>query len=153
MGEKREDRVGLLMELANMAVHPESVPINLLVKVAGTPLEMQEGVDPFEFIRTIAVARILMPKSHVRLSAGRENMNDQMQSLAFLAGANSIFYGDKLLTTANPGTHSDRDLFNRLGINPEEYVIDDINHDESENQPATQQSISNGSALFYNAVG
>ncbi len=151
MGEKREDRVGLLMELATMTVHPESVPINLLVKVAGTPLELQEGVDPFEFIRTIAVARILMPKSHVRLSAGRENMNDQMQSLAFLAGANSIFYGEKLLTTANPDTNSDRELFDRLGINPEEYVIDDINHNESENQPATQ--VNNESALFYNAVG
>lgn len=151
MGEKREDRVGLLIELANMPDHPESVPINLLVKVAGTPLELQEGVDAFEFIRTVAVARILMPRSHVRLSAGRENMNEQMQSLAFLAGANSIFYGDKLLTTANPDTRSDQDLFDRLGINHEEYVIDDINHDESENHPAANKA-NNDSDMFYNAA-
>lgn len=120
MGEEQSDRIGLLLQLANMAEPPESVPINMLVKVAGTPLDQQDELDPFEFIRTIAVARIMMPKSHVRLSAGRETMNDQMQALAFLAGANSIFYGEKLLTTANPETNRDQQLFKRLGINPEQ---------------------------------
>nr|GFD52891.1 biotin synthase [Tanacetum cinerariifolium] len=101
----------LLIQLANLPEHPESVPINMLVKVAGTPLANAEDVDPFDFIRMLAVARILMPKSHVRLSAGREAMNDQMQALAFFAGANSIFYGDKLLTTANPQADKDMLLF------------------------------------------
>jgi biotin synthase len=120
MGEEASDRAGLLMQLANMAEHPESVPINMLVKVEGTPLAEQADLDPFDFIRTIAVARILMPASYVRLSAGRENMNDQMQALAFMAGANSIFYGEKLLTTANPETSKDMQLFKRLGIQPEQ---------------------------------
>lgn len=119
MGEEQVDRAGLLQQLANMAEHPESVPINMLVKVEGTPLDQQDDLDPFEFVRTIAVARILMPKSYVRLSAGREQMNEQTQALAFLAGANSIFYGEKLLTTANPESHRDRQLFNKLGINLE----------------------------------
>lgn len=119
MGEAVDDRVGLLLQLANMAEHPESVPINMLVRVAGTPLAQEEELDPFDFIRTIAVARIVMPKSHVRLSAGREDMNEQTQALAFLAGANSIFYGEKLLTTANPAANKDMQLFQRLGINPE----------------------------------
>ena len=119
MGEELADRAGLLVQLANLPVHPESVPINQLVRVAGTPLEAAEDVDPFDFVRTIAVARIMMPASHVRLSAGREAMNDQTQALAFLAGANSIFYGDKLLTTANPEADADRALFARLGIRPE----------------------------------
>ena len=121
LGEEEKDRAGLLMQLANLSEQPESVPINMLVKVAGTPLENNEDLDPFEFIRCIAVARIMMPKSHVRLSAGREAMNDEMQSLAFLAGANSIFYGEKLLTTGNPEANKDMQLFNRLGIKPEEY--------------------------------
>ncbi len=121
LGEEEKDRAGLLMQLANLPEQPESVPINMLVKVAGTPLENNEDLDPFEFIRCIAVARIMMPKSHVRLSAGRESMNDEMQSLAFLAGANSIFYGEKLLTTGNPEANKDMQLFNRLGIKPEEY--------------------------------
>lgn len=119
MGEQAEDRVGLLVQLANLPQQPESVPINMLVKVAGTPLEKVEDLDHFEFIRTIAVARILLPKSHVRLSAGREAMNEQMQALCFMAGANSIFYGCKLLTTSNPDTHEDKVLFRKLGINPE----------------------------------
>ncbi len=119
MGEALADRAGLLVQLANLPVHPESVPINQLVRVAGTPLEDAEEVDPFDFVRTIAVARIMMPASHVRLSAGREAMNEQTQALAFLAGANSIFYGDKLLTTANPEADADRALFARLGIHPE----------------------------------
>nr|WP_086938282.1 biotin synthase BioB [Thaumasiovibrio occultus] len=117
MGESARDRIGLLMELANLPQHPESVPINMLVKVAGTPLEEAEDVDPFDFIRIIAVARIMMPGSAVRLSAGRENMNDQTQTLCFMAGANSIFYGCKLLTTPNPGEDRDMMLFDRLGIN------------------------------------
>lgn len=101
MGEAT-DRAGLLVQLANLSPQPESVPINMLVKVKGTPLENEAEVDPFDFVRIIAVARIMMPASHVRLSAGREKMNDQMQALCFMAGANSIFYGCKLLTTANP---------------------------------------------------
>lgn len=119
MGEEANDRAGLLMRLANLPAHPESVPINMLVKVAGTPLESAEDLDPFEFVRTVAVARIMMPRSHVRLSAGRETMNEQLQSLCFLAGANSIFYGEKLLTTPNPEAHQDRQLFEKLGIRPE----------------------------------
>jgi biotin synthase len=116
MGEQREDRIGLLMELANLPQHPDSVPINMLVKIAGTPLGDVEDLEPFEFVRTVAVARILMPKSYVRLSAGREKMNEQLQAWCFFAGANSIFYGEKLLTTANPETHADRQLFDKLGI-------------------------------------
>ena len=116
MGEDQADRVGLLLTLANLNPQPESVPINNLVKVAGTPLAEQEDIDPFDFVRTVAVARILMPKSYVRLSAGREEMNDQMQALCFLAGANSIFYGDQLLTTGNATVEHDRDLFEKLGI-------------------------------------
>jgi len=116
MGESRQDRIGLMQQLANQPQHPESVPINLLVKVEGTPLENAEDLDPIEFVRSIAVARILMPASHVRLSAGREAMSDEMQALCFLAGANSIFYGEKLLTTPNPAADQDRLLFERLGI-------------------------------------
>lgn len=119
MGETANDRSALLMQLANLPEHPQSVPINMLVKVAGTPLENVEDLDDFEFIRTIAVARIMLPQSHVRLSAGRSGMNEQMQALCFLAGANSIFYGDKLLTTDNPESDADMQLFKKLGINPE----------------------------------
>ncbi len=116
MGEHRDDRAGLLQQLANLPSHPESVPINMLVKVEGTPLDKVEDTDPIDFIRCIAVARILMPESYVRLSAGRESMSDETQALAFMAGANSIFYGDKLLTTANPGENRDQLLLNKLGI-------------------------------------
>jgi biotin synthase len=116
MGESDADRARLLIELANLPKHPESVPINMLVQVEGTPLMGTEQLDPLVFIRTIAVARILMPQSRVRLSAGRSNMSDEMQALCFLAGANSIFYGDKLLTTDNPMTNHDISLFNRLGL-------------------------------------
>lgn len=118
MGEKREDRVGLLVELANLPEHPQSVPINNLVQVRGTPLDGTEPIDPLEFVRTIAVARIMMPASVVRLSAGRTEMSDEMQALCFLAGANSIFYGDKLLTTDNPEAARDRALLQRLGLRP-----------------------------------
>ena len=119
MGEVLADRAGLLVQLANLPEHPESVPINQLVRVAGTPLEAAEALDPFDFIRTIAVARIMMPASHVRLSAGREAMSEQTQALAFFAGANSIFYGERLLTTPNPEADHDQRLFERLGIHPE----------------------------------
>ena len=123
MGETQTDRAGLLQQLANLPQHPESVPINMLVRVRGTPLADEEDLDPFDFIRTIAVARIMMPASHVRLSAGREEMNEQMHALAYFAGANSIFYGEKLLTTPNPHAGSDMDLFARLGIAPEQRQI------------------------------
>jgi biotin synthase len=119
MGETSSDRAELLHTLATLPQHPDSVPINQLVQVAGTPLFGTAPLDPFDFVRTIAVARILMPKSHVRLSAGRSDMSDELQALCFLAGANSIFYGDKLLTTENPDEDLDRKLFARLGIRPE----------------------------------
>ena len=123
MGEQVSDRAGLLQQLANLPQHPESVPVNMLVRVEGTPLAEQADLDPFEFIRTIAVARIMMPASHVRLSAGREEMNEQMHALAYFAGANSIFYGEKLLTTPNPRANSDMALFARLGIEPEQRQV------------------------------
>lgn len=116
LGEDQTDRAGLLMTLANMSKHPESVPINMLVQVEGTPLAGTSRLDPLDMVRTIAVARILMPESYVRLSAGRSDMTDTMQALCFLAGANSIFYGEKLLTTENPQNEKDRQLFKRLGI-------------------------------------
>jgi biotin synthase len=118
MGESRADRIGMIATLAALPVHPESVPINMLVRVAGTPLADQPPLDPFEFVRTIAVARITMPRSVVRLSAGREDMSEQTQALCFLAGANSIFYGPKLLTTANPERDRDRVLLDKLGLSP-----------------------------------
>ena len=116
MGETTKDRARMLQVLANLPQHPESVPINQLVAVPGTPLANQTPIDPFDFVRTIAVARILMPKSAVRLSAGREQMSDELQALAFFAGANSIFYGEKLLTTGNPDVEHDRELLERLGM-------------------------------------
>lgn len=118
MGESRRDRAGLLVQLANLPQHPESVPVNMLVKVKGTPFAELDDLDPFEFVRTIAVARILMPQSFVRLSAGRETMSDELQALCFMAGANSIFYGERLLTTPNPETNRDLQLFERLGLQP-----------------------------------
>ncbi len=116
MGESRAQRAGLIAQLANLEPYPESVPINNLVQVAGTPLAGTEPLDPFEFVRTIAVARITMPTTMVRLSAGREQMDEALQALCFAAGANSIFYGDKLLTTSNPQAERDRALFERLGL-------------------------------------
>ena len=116
MGEDHDDWIDLLHTLATLPEHPGSVPINQLVKVRGTPLESAEDIDPLDFVRVIAVARILMPASHVRLSAGRTEMTDEMQALCFLAGANSIFYGEKLLTTDNPETNHDMQLLQRLGI-------------------------------------
>ena len=122
MGEARADRAGLLRTLANLPEHPESVPINNLVQVEGTPLKGIASIDPLEFVRTLAVARILMPKSYVRLSAGRTEMSDELQALCFMAGANSIFYGEKLLTTGNPQNERDRALFERLGLSAETRV-------------------------------
>ncbi|WP_433853286.1 biotin synthase BioB [Stenotrophomonas nitritireducens] len=129
MGETREHRAGLLLALANLPAHPDSVPINRLVQVAGTPLHGSAELDPFEFVRMIAVARIVMPRSMVRLSAGRESMSDELQALCFAAGANSIFYGEKLLTTGNPDTARDQALFARLGIRPMEVNVDADDHD------------------------
>lgn len=124
MGESRRHRAGLVTQLARMSPHPESVPVNMLVKVAGTPVaedaQFADNIDNFEFIRTIAVARITMPASHVRLSAGREAMSEEMQALCFLAGANSIFYGEKLLTTGNQDAEHDQQLFAKLGLRPME---------------------------------
>jgi biotin synthase len=117
MGEGESDRAEMLCTLANLEKHPESVPINLLVKVKGTPLADEEDLDPFDMVRMIATARIMMPAAYVRLSAGRAEMNDEHQALCYLAGANSIFYGDELLTTENPALEKDRRLFDRLGIN------------------------------------
>jgi biotin synthase len=118
MGESRRTRAALIAQLANMDPYPESVPINNLVQVEGTPLHGTEKLDPFEFVRTIACARITMPKAFVRLSAGRQEMDDGIQALCFLAGANSVFYGDKLLTTGNPEATKDEALFERLGLHP-----------------------------------
>ncbi len=116
MGESRNDRASLLQQLANLPKHPDSVPINMLVAIEGTPLEGTEKLEPLEFVRTVAVARIMMPESYVRLSAGRAEMNDETQALCFFAGANSMFYGEKLLTTDNPDENHDQQLFKKLGI-------------------------------------
>jgi biotin synthase len=125
MGETDKDRAALLQQLANLPEHPQSVPINLLVQVENTPLYGTEKLDPIEFVRTIAVARIMMPKSAVRLSAGRNDMSDEMQALCFVAGANSIFYGDTLLTTPNPDENKDLALFEKLGINASGRLVED----------------------------
>ncbi len=150
MGEQAADRAGLLVQLANLPHHPESVPINRLVKVKGTPLEGQEDIDPFDFIRTIAVARIMMPASHVRLSAGREEMNEQMQALAFMAGANSIFYCEKLLTTPNPRADSDMALLRRLGIRPQRAVASHGGDAQEAQLPRRAEEAAGGQ--FYNAA-
>lgn len=150
LGEKSKDRISLLIQLANLSPQPESVPINMLVKVEGTPLSDVADLDHFEFIRCIAVARILMPKSHVRLSAGRSEMNEQMQAMCFLAGANSIFYGCKLLTADNPETNADVTLFKKLGINTE--TIDSIAEDEQNLKIKTAVINQQNSDLFYDAA-
>lgn len=131
MGENETDRASMLQQLANMPEHPESVPINMLVQVEGTPLFGSDGIDSIDFVRNIAVARILMPESQVRLSAGRHEMSDEMQAMCFFAGANSIFYGDKLLTTDNCETNDDLALFSRLGIKHSEVEHSDINKIEA----------------------
>lgn len=152
LGETPADRSGLLMQLANLPTHPQSVPINMLVKVKGTPLEETEDLDPLVFIRCIAVARIMMPKSHVRLSAGRESMNESTQALCFLAGANSIFYGCKLLTTPNPQENKDLQLLHKLGIHPEPVMTYLGNEGEAErlSQRMMSEQI-NKNENFYDA--
>lgn len=131
MGEERRDRVGMLVTLANLEEHPESVPINMLIAVPGTPLENAERIDPIDFVRTIAVARIMMPKSFVRLSAGRSDMSDEMQALCFFAGANSVFVGETLLTAGNPGEDKDTRLFVKLGLSALELDIEQTLESES----------------------
>lgn len=151
MGETAGDRAGLLIQLANLPEQPQSVPINMLVKVEGTPLDKLDDLEPFEFVRTIAVARIMMPQSHVRLSAGREAMNEQMQAMCFMAGANSIFYGCKLLTTSNPDTHEDVMLFRKLGINTEK----GRDYSDEAHEQALQEEIeanTQPAPLFYDAT-
>lgn len=155
MGEKIKDRYGLIQQLSNMPEHPQSVPINMLVAVPGTPLGEVEKLDEFDFIRMIATARIVMPNSYVRLSAGREDMNEQTQSLCFLAGANSVFYGEKLLTTNNPEAEADAILFQRLGINPEKrhYSEDDLEAEAADFvAKATEKATSNTTPQFYDAT-
>jgi len=148
LGEKAVDRSSLLIQLANLSPQPESVPINMLVKVEGTPLANVDDLDSFDFIRCIAVARIMMPNSHVRLSAGRTAMNEQMQAMCFLAGANSIFYGCKLLTAENPETNQDIALFEKLGINTETVANDTELSDSIVKTAIIDQQHSD---LFYNA--
>ncbi|WP_350913166.1 biotin synthase BioB [Providencia huaxiensis] len=150
LGEKVSDRAALLVQLANLPKPPESVPINMLMKVEGTPMADNEDVDAFDFIRTIAVARIMMPTSYVRLSAGREYMNEQTQALCFMAGANSVFYGCKLLTTPNPDENKDLALFRKLNINPER-----IETDEGDNHQAAKLAetlLTADNHQFYNAA-
>ncbi|KFX06933.1 biotin synthase [Pectobacterium betavasculorum] len=150
LGETVRDRAGLLVQLANLPTPPESVPINMLVKVKGTPLADNEDVDPFDFIRTIAVARIMMPASYVRLSAGREQMSEQTQAMCFMAGANSIFYGCKLLTTPNPKEDKDLALFLKLGLNPQQTGTEF--GDNQQQQRLAEQLINADSEQFYNAA-
>lgn len=152
MGETIADRASLLIQLANLPEQPQSVPINMLVKVDGTPLDKLDDMEPFDFIRTIAVARIMMPKSHVRLSAGREKMNEQMQALCFMAGANSIFYGCKLLTTSNPDTHEDVLLFKKLGINSERTREYSDEAHQLALEEAIEQQAQPQTELFYDAA-
>lgn len=150
LGETVRDRAGLLVQLANLPTPPESVPINMLVKVKGTPLADNDDVDPFDFIRTIAVARIMMPASYVRLSAGREQMNEQTQAMCFMAGANSIFYGCKLLTTPNPEEDKDLQLFRKLGLNPQQTETE--HGDNQQQQVLAEQLLHADTAEFYNAA-
>jgi biotin synthase len=150
LGETVTDRAGLLLQLANLPTPPESVPINMLVKVKGTPMENNEDVDAFDFIRTIAVARIMMPTSHVRLSAGREKMNEQTQAMCFMAGANSIFYGCKLLTTPNPEEDKDLLLFRKLGMNPEQTAV--LSGDIEQQQKLEQALMTPDTETYYNAA-
>lgn len=145
-----KDRAGLLLQLANLPTPPESVPINMLVKVKGTPLADNDDVDAFDFIRTIAVARIMMPTSYVRLSAGREQMNEQTQAMCFMAGANSIFYGCKLLTTPNPEEDKDLQLFRKLGLNPQQTAV--LAGDNEQQQRLEQALMTPDTDEYYNAA-
>lgn len=150
LGEDVRDRAAMLVQLANLPKAPESVPINMLAKIKGTPFEDNEEVDPFDFVRTIAAARIMMPQSHVRLSAGRELMNEQTQALCFMAGANSIFYGCKLLTTTNPEENTDIQLFRKLGIKREAIHVEQGDQEQS---ASLLDAISHSDEpQFYNAA-
>ncbi|HEJ9485483.1 biotin synthase BioB [Proteus terrae] len=150
LGEEVKDRAAMLVQLANLPQPPESVPINMLAKIKGTPLADNEDVDPFDFIRTIAVARIMMPRSYVRLSAGREQMSEQTQAFCFMAGANSIFYGCKLLTTTNPTEDKDHQLFRKLGLNPERLAV---SMGDNQQEEALMQAVANkDTEQFYNAA-
>ena len=150
LGEAVRDRAAMLVQLANLPKAPESVPINMLAKIKGTPFEDNEEVDPFDFVRTIAVARLIIPKSHVRLSAGREMMNEQTQALCFMAGANSIFYGCKLLTTTNPEENTDIALFKKLGIKRE--AIHVTRGDNEETDSLLDAISHSDDEKFYNAA-
>lgn len=150
LGEEVKDRAAMLVQLANLPQPPESVPINMLAKIKGTPLADNEDVDPFDFIRTIAVARIMMPRSYVRLSAGREQMSEQTQAFCFMAGANSIFYGCKLLTITNPTEDKDHQLFRKLGLNPERLAV---SMGDNQQEEALMQAVANkDTEQFYNAA-
>lgn len=150
LGEEVKDRAAMLVQLANLPQPPESVPINMLAKIKGTPLADNEDVDPFDFIRTIAVARIMMPHSYVRLSAGREQMSEQTQAFCFMAGANSIFYGCKLLTTTNPTEDKDHQLFRKLGLNPERLAVS--MGDNQQEEALMHAVINKDTEQFYNAA-
>jgi len=150
LGEEVKDRAAMLVQLANLPQPPESVPINMLAKIKGTPLADNEDVDPFDFIRTIAVARIMMPRSYVRLSAGREQMSEQTQAFCFMAGANSIFYGCKLLTTTNPTEDKDHQLFRKLGLNPERLSVSI--GDQQQEDALLQAVAEKDTEQFYNAA-
>ena len=142
MGEGADDRVGMLVTLANLEEHPESVPINMLIAIPGTPLENVDKIDPIDFVRTIATARIMMPKSFVRLSAGRTDMSDEMQAMCFFAGANSIFAGETLLTAANPGEDADFKLFAKLGLQPMKLEATESCTGKAEDEPAQRNAVS-----------
>ncbi|HEK0517288.1 TPA: biotin synthase BioB [Proteus mirabilis] len=150
LGEEVKDRAAMLVQLANLPQPPESVPINMLAKIKGTPLADNEDVDPFDFIRTIAVARIMMPRSYVRLSAGREQMSEQTQAFCFMAGVNSIFYGCKLLTTTNPTEDKDHQLFRKLGLNPERLSVS--MGDQQQEDVLLQAVAEKDTEQFYNAA-
>lgn len=150
LGEEVKDKAAMLVQLANLPQPPESVPINMLAKIKGTPLADNEDVDPFDFIRTIAVARIMMPRSYVRLSAGREQMSEQTQAFCFMAGANSIFYGCKLLTTTNPTEDKDHQLFRKLGLNPERLSVS--MGDQQQEDVLLQAVAEKDTEQFYNAA-
>lgn len=148
LGEKTQDRMELLMQLSNLPIQPESVPINMLVKVPGTPMENNKIVDPFDFIRVIAAARIMMPKSYIRLSAGRKNMNDQTQAMCFMAGANSIFYGCKLLTSDNPKEEHDLELLKKLNLSPN---YKNIREEKEKDYISNMQKFKINKHQYYNA--
>ncbi|QCI18831.1 biotin synthase BioB [Buchnera aphidicola] len=147
LGEKKQDRMELLMELSNLPIQPESVPINMLVKIPGTPMEKNIDVEPFDFIRVIAVTRIMLPKSYIRLSAGRNEMNDQTQAMCFMVGANSIFYGCKLLTSKNPKEESDLKLFKKLNLLPD-YKKNNVKKENEFNFSSSQLT----KTKYYNAA-